>query len=386
MGNTLSFSVTPSEQRRVSLIEAMSGLHADPRGRADAIMVIFFTAAYAFDLVAVAYMLANRNYPPIRCKSPILMAGALVSSILWFVGDIQSKGHVPLKDTPWNNCKAFGMWIGALLGVYALGALVAVRALGLIRVFIMGRPFRGRGLYLVLLAYAVSLLVYGAAVQALPAKKTMYYVDVADVCDFSKGLQAAVFAVLGFNWLVVLVLSWHLCSIKSSFNEVFETVVGCLLVFAVLITSIVMHYVMTAYPLNATYRILNTSINHASTQIFWWTIMGVPMFNCLFRRERYLSEWTLKLLSDGLHNEYDVSGGMGSEKAPLTQQTGKGSPQAASPNARYNDAHLGTSRLEVPIADGDHSDHSGEPISWPWLTDFQQAKEPQSNRRRFQRW
>ncbi|KAJ2805247.1 hypothetical protein H4R21_001333, partial [Coemansia helicoidea] len=347
MGNAISFSVTPSEQLRVNLVKASTGLHVDPRGRGDAAMIIFFISLYAVDLVSVAFVLYNRNYPPIRCKSPIIMSAIMIFSILWFMGDLQGNGHVPLKGTPWNNCKAFGMWINVVLGVCMVSALLAIRTLGLMRVFIMGRPFRGRGLYLSILAYTVCLLIFGTVVQVIPAKKTFYYLDVVDVCYCTDGLQAAIFSAIWITWIPIVVLSWRLRAIKSSFNESREVAIACFVVFSVLTTTTVMHYVLPQYLLNATQRIIATSIDHVSTQVFWWMIMGVPVYNCLFRRQQYLNEWTLKLLSDGLQEEYDVSGS--------NSQAGNAFSSATPLDLHFKEANVGVSRLQIPITDNAHS-------------------------------
>ncbi|KAJ1899326.1 hypothetical protein LPJ66_002179 [Kickxella alabastrina] len=95
MGNQLSFSVTESELNRV-MVGKFGGVTVDPRGQADMIMLIIIASAYCFDVLAVVYMLWNRKYPPIKSKSPIIMAIMMAVSIIWFVGDLQSNGHVPL--------------------------------------------------------------------------------------------------------------------------------------------------------------------------------------------------------------------------------------------------------------------------------------------------
>ncbi|KAJ2716810.1 hypothetical protein H4R19_000416 [Coemansia spiralis] len=388
MGNGLSFSVTPAEQLRADLVSASEGIHVDPRGRGDAIMIVFFATLYSLDAVAVAYMLYNRNYPPIRCKSPILMAAVMAFSVLWLLGDIQSNGHVPLLGTSLQNCKVYGIWISVVLGVCTVSALLAIRTLGLMRVFLMGQPFRGRGLYLPLLLYAVAMIVFGAVVQALPGRLTMYYLDVVDVCYITDGLQAAVFAVVWLIWMGVIVLSWRARTIKSSFNEGREAAIACVIVFSVLTSVTVMHYALPTYPLNATYRILTTSIDHVSTSLFWWIVMGVPLFNCMFRRERYLNEWTLKLLDDGLEVEYDVQP---IDDLPIItimeQQTATLAPSAlpAVPHLYYSDANHVADYLKTPITDV-NNDRQGVPTSWLRIADHRRKNQLQASKPHIPRW
>ncbi|KAJ1726317.1 hypothetical protein LPJ61_005268, partial [Coemansia biformis] len=306
MGNALSASLTESEQQRV---DAAAFMHQklDPRGTADLVMIIVISIVYAFDIAAAGWALYNRNYPPIKCKSPLLMAAILVCTILWFVGDIQANGQVPLRGTPMANCRAFAVWIRIILGVCMASALIALRAYGLHRVFRQGRPFRGWGLYLPFLVYCMCMLAFGIVAQALPEEKSMYYIDAVDLCDASNGFRVAIFAILWVTWVVVACLSWRIRKIKSSFNESRESAMACLAVFAVLIFTTSMHYSLKWFPFRTVYRVLATSFDHLVINMFWWAIMGVPLFNCLFRKQQYLSMWVAKLTEDGLNQQYDVS-------------------------------------------------------------------------------
>ncbi|KAJ1946412.1 hypothetical protein GGF37_001178 [Kickxella alabastrina] len=102
MENQLSFSVTESELNRV-ISSKLARVTVDPRGQADMTMLIIIASAYCLDVLAVVYMLWNRKYPPIKSKSPIIMAMMMAISIIWFVGDLQANGHVPLA-VPLANC------------------------------------------------------------------------------------------------------------------------------------------------------------------------------------------------------------------------------------------------------------------------------------------
>ncbi|KAJ2357536.1 hypothetical protein IWW50_005134 [Coemansia erecta] len=305
MGNRLSFALTASEQQRVKMAQALD-MHLDPRGAADWIMIIVITIVYSIDVLAVLFMLWNRTYSPIKCKSPILMSCMIVSGILWFAGDIQTNGHAPLEHTALTNCKAFGVWVRILLGVCTLSALIAMRAYGLFRVFCKNRPFRGWGLYRPYAVFCLCMVVYGIVSQVVSPSVTIHYMAVVDICYYESGFKASLFALVWVTWLIVAFLSWRIRNIKSSFNEARESLVACSAVFAVLIFTTVMHYTSPLFPLNVRLRILTTSFDHLATNVFWWSVMAVPLFNCLVRRDRYLAEWTAKLRADGLQRMYDV--------------------------------------------------------------------------------
>ncbi|KAJ2513912.1 hypothetical protein H4217_006061, partial [Coemansia sp. RSA 1939] len=166
MGNALSFGTTESEEQRV-LAGGALGLAVDPRGTADIAMITAISAVYGIDAVAVGYLLWNRRYPPLRSKSPAIMAGCMAAAVLWFAGDIQVNGHAPLAATQMTNCRAFGVWVRILLGVCALSALIAMRSYGLYRVFCRNLPYNGLGLYLPFAGYGVCILAYGVVSQAV---------------------------------------------------------------------------------------------------------------------------------------------------------------------------------------------------------------------------
>ncbi|KAJ2723968.1 hypothetical protein H4S00_002372 [Coemansia sp. D1744] len=303
MGNQLSFSQT--EHRREEMAQSQ-GYRLDPRGKADWIMIIIITCVYSINVVAVLFMLWNRKYPPLKCKSPVLMACMMVAGILWFVGDIQANGHVPLEHTPLRNCKAFGVWVRILLGVCTLSTLIAMRSYGLFRVFCKNQPFRGRGLYVPYAAYCLCMLVYGIVSQVVSPSLTIHYLLHVDICYYETGFKASMFAIIWVTWLIVGILSWRIRHIKSSFNEAREMLIACTAVFVVLIFTTVMHYAVPLFPLNVRLRVLTTSFDHLATNVFWWSIMAVPIVSCLVRRDAYLEEWMDKLRQDGLQRMYDV--------------------------------------------------------------------------------
>ncbi|KAJ2777516.1 hypothetical protein H4R18_005120 [Coemansia javaensis] len=306
MGNGLSFRVTERERERVAAA-ALAGLRLDPRGAADAALVVALAAVYGVTLAAAIYALCNRNYPPIRCKAPVLMACIPVAGTVWLAGDTQANGHVPLRGTALENCKAFGLWMRIVFGALTVSALWAARVYGIYRVFALKRPFDGRGLRVAAGAYLAGLLVFGAVVQATAAHKTLFYLDEADICAVSRGLLAAVFAVIWANFAAVFVLSWLVRNVRSAFNEAREMAVACLVVLVVLVCETVMHYASPHYPLTARCRLFVTYACHIGTAVYWWLLMAEPLVNCAFRRERYLARWTARLVSDGLELQYDMS-------------------------------------------------------------------------------
>ncbi|KAJ1901434.1 hypothetical protein LPJ66_000803 [Kickxella alabastrina] len=278
----------------------------DPRGKADLIMLIVISAVYSIDFLAVVYMLWNRNYPPIKSKNVIIMTLLMTVSIVWFIGDLQSNGHLPLANTPLTNCKAFGMWMRVLLGAGGMCSLIALRAYGLYRVFFLFKPYHSMGLYLPFFLYWICAVIVGLILQFLKPAITTQYVGFIDLCEFHNTFLALLFVFLWLSLFMVVAAHWMIRNIKSSFNEGREMMVTCVIMFTVLLTATVVNYSRPQYPLEVYLRIFVTSIDHIATNSLWWLIMGKSLYKCVFYRQRYLDQWIYKLRKDGLQKEYEV--------------------------------------------------------------------------------
>ncbi|KAJ2710140.1 hypothetical protein H4R19_003896 [Coemansia spiralis] len=301
----MSFSLTPAEQDRVNAAAAL-GIRLDPIGKADMALVIVVSAVYGLDLVAVMYLLWNRRWPPLKSKSPGIMAAGVGSCVCWFVGDLQINGHVHLAGTPLANCKVVGVWVRVLLGVCTLSALLALRSYGLFRVFCRNQPGRGAGLYLPFLVYCLFSAVCGVVAQVLSPHITVEYWPALDACYCPKPFRGALYAYIWATWVVIAGINYRIRHIKSAFNESREMAVSCAVVFAVLMFSTAMQFARPDYPFRRTLRLLTTGLDHLGTNIVWWTIMGVPLWNALFNRVAYLEAWTMRLHKDGLQNAYNI--------------------------------------------------------------------------------
>ncbi|KAJ1938297.1 hypothetical protein GGF37_004864 [Kickxella alabastrina] len=308
MGNQLSFSLTESELQRQKNAEGMP-LPLDPRGKADLIMLIIISTVYSFDFLAVVYMVWNRKYAPIKSKNVIIMVLIMLVSAVWFVGDLQSNGHLPLAGTHLMDCKAFGLWMRVILGACGMCSLIALRAHGLYRVFYLYKSYNGLGLYMPFIIYWVCALIVGLISQFMKPEITTQYIELLDICDYNTSFQAVLYSFLWITLLIVIFAHWRIRKIKSSFNEGREMMVTCTIMFIVLLYSTTMNYVLSKYPLNLSQRLTITYMNHFATNSLWWLIMGKPLFKCLFDRQRYLDQWIYKLRKDGFQKEYEIDAG-----------------------------------------------------------------------------
>ncbi|KAJ2779957.1 hypothetical protein H4R18_003703, partial [Coemansia javaensis] len=307
MGNGLSFANAAVEQERVEAAARLLGARLDPRGPGDATVIMVLAAAYAVTCAGAAYMAWHRDYPPIRSKSPLLLAGITVCAVLWFVGGLPSDGHVGLRGTAFENCKAFGMWMRIICGVSSLCGLWAARAYGQFRAFRLGKPFRGRGVYIPLLVFAICLLAFGTVVQVLSPERSLHYVEPLDLCVISSWTSMVVLSINWTIWAAVAALGWMCRNVKTSFREGRETALGCVCVCVVLVSITVVKFAAPRYPLSLRLRILVTAVDHSATNLYLWLIMAKPVLNCIFRRDCYLDQWVGKLVEDGLQLQYAMA-------------------------------------------------------------------------------
>ncbi|KAI7833613.1 hypothetical protein BX661DRAFT_63454 [Kickxella alabastrina] len=312
MGNQVSFTVVESELQRQKTGEMLE-LTVDPRGKSDAILVVIFGFVYLINLIVIGLLLWNRNYPPLKSKGPVLMTLMMLISIIWFIGDLQGNGHLRIAGTVMTNCKAFGLWMRLLLGACTMCVLTALRAYGLYRVFFLNLPYYTIGLYLPFLLYYVLLLIFGIVAQVLNPTQTIQYFAPLDICEYNEAFKTSLFVFLWLTWSVMVGVLWKIRNIRSSFNEGREMLVSCIIILIILLCATTMNYMRPLYPLSLSLRVVTTVLNHCATNALWWIIMMVPMYNCIFNRQQYLSRWIQKLREDGLQNEYDIDSNVGNE-------------------------------------------------------------------------
>ncbi|KAJ1937075.1 hypothetical protein GGF37_005353 [Kickxella alabastrina] len=194
-----------------------------------------------------------------------------------------------------------------LLGACGMCSLIALRAYGLYRVFILNLPYHSLGLYAPFALYWLSALVVGLISQFLDPKITTEFVEPLDLCDFHSGFKGALYAFIWSSVFIVIFVHWKIRNIKSSFNESREMLITCSIICGVLLYATIMNYLRPMYPLDVRLRIINTSLDHLAANSLWWLIMGVPLYKCLFNRSLYLELWINKLRRDGLQREYNVN-------------------------------------------------------------------------------
>ncbi|KAJ2456867.1 hypothetical protein GGF42_003012 [Coemansia sp. RSA 2424] len=302
----MSFEFTPDEQRRVALAQ-LAGIKLDPIGHADLAVVATLGTVYFIDFIAVAFLLWNRKYAPLKSKYPILMSCCLLSMFIWFLGDLVLKSHVHVRGVVLSSCMFFCVWMRVMFGCFMVSGLITIRSYALFCIFRKNCAFRGQYVYWSWSAVGALALVFVLVTYIMPREHTVHYIPLVQMCNMGYTYRAIVQSLLWLTWTVNALINYRLRNITSSFNESREMGVACISVFLLLTFNTVILYAYPMYPTRTSLRVTETLLSHTLANFLWWFIMYESIFNCAFRRKLYLVRWKDKLVRDGLQKQYQIS-------------------------------------------------------------------------------
>ncbi|KAJ1897250.1 hypothetical protein LPJ66_003488 [Kickxella alabastrina] len=227
-----------------------------------------------------------------------------ISAIIWTVGDFEMNGLIELTGL-WKHCRFWVVWVRILFN-YIFACLITLRFYALDRIFIQGKPYKGLALYAPVAALSVILLGYCLVCQFMNPENVVVYVDYAQICMVNDGYRYASVGLLWIPWITSLILVYRLRKIKTSFNELYETLFTCCLGFLILVKSTVVHATHPYYVFSRAFRQSETLIDCIGTNLIVWIMLVYPAYQCMFRRDAYDREWAQKLRTDGYLQKYSV--------------------------------------------------------------------------------
>ncbi|KAJ1663258.1 hypothetical protein IW140_005353 [Coemansia sp. RSA 1813] len=275
------------------------------------------------------------------------MVFLFIGSAFWFVGDIQVNGNVTLAGSVLTNCRAFGFWIQLLLGVCLFSAVLGIRSYMLFHVFRLNMSPRGWRFCVPIIVYFACLVIFGILSLTLNTNDTAKYDPALDVCNSDTPLKKAVFVFAWLSIISIIVLTWLIRNIKSSFDESREMAFACVIMLASILFNTIVQFTHPHYALSRGYRIAATVFDHVTANAVWWALMAWPLFNCMFRRETYLRKWVAQLQQDGLQHQYQLEN---EQSLPLDQPLSHANLQYSS-HIAYSVNNAGV-RLWTPQKDG----------------------------------
>ncbi|KAJ1728406.1 hypothetical protein LPJ61_004048 [Coemansia biformis] len=300
------YDYSPEEKLRVE-VAAFFGIEVDPIGHGDLAAVLGYSLLLAVGFVATVYTWANRHYAPLKAKNIPLMTGIYLHSVFFFLGDLTLCGLVHVRGSFFGDCMLMLIWFRSMFGNFALGSLLTIRSFKLYCIFCRNKPMHGYRRAIPYLLFLALITAVGMIATLVPRKYTVTYIEGVEFCIVNQNLVTAFCILLWCIWAVYMVMVWLLRNVRSSFNEFMEMAISLLLlVVCTIFNQVVLNY-MPRLPTSLRWRLALVTVDQITANYIWWLIMFKPIFNCIFRHDKYLAEWKHKMTSDGLRSQYGMS-------------------------------------------------------------------------------
>ncbi|ORX69405.1 hypothetical protein DL89DRAFT_316814 [Linderina pennispora] len=287
----MSFTFTEKEKGRV-VFASLVGVTLDHIGKADLATIIAITVLYSVQLLAVVYMVLNRNYPPIRAKGVLTMTCVYICGISWFIGGLGTHEVLHLSNKFWSNCTLHIVWLRPVTGEAFIFNLLYLRCIRLFFKYQLHRPFEGMWKYMITITSFAIPVICAVIITLLPKKETVSFVDVLEICNMSPRFKDASTAL---NWTALgtfvvgcLLIHRTICF----FGENRELEVGCIAFIVAQLYHTLVYYKYNLYPSLLKWRLSIILVEQAAVYIAWWTIMYKPLYQCLVHRDEYMVEWS----------------------------------------------------------------------------------------------
>ncbi|ORX67229.1 hypothetical protein DL89DRAFT_269647 [Linderina pennispora] len=293
----MSFSITPEKRERAEWARVF-GFNSDPIGRVDLATVVVFSCIYSLGLIIMVYLVINRRYPPLRAKGVMFFVLMYLASVMWFIGDL-------LAGQPLRRCAVNIAWLRASFGAILVQQLVVVRQFSLYYMFVLGRPFRGKVVYI---TYATVLLLatLGALViTVLPHRMTFWYLPYIDICFVADRFQHAIIVIVWLLWGVVAVVNLQLSRVSMVFGEFRDVVILMAISLITVIVNTVSMLAVQYFPIHLAWRTAVVYTDHICVNLQLYLLLG-------FHHESYLQYWSEVLIGEGGRFAAYYSTGVGS--------------------------------------------------------------------------
>ncbi|KND02031.1 uncharacterized protein SPPG_02534 [Spizellomyces punctatus DAOM BR117] len=267
---------------------------------ADHVAIWIGTGIWCIDVIAVVYAIINYRYPPLKAKQVHLIAVALVASILWWIGNLQATGalgHVGI----FRICLLWGVWVQAIFGVQLLLTVLVYRLYKLHRILIQEKPARGWQFWTTVLIFWLPMPIIGLAAHVLGEQRTIYYHAENDWCQWAPIYKYAMLPlpIVGLSFLLWLNIA--LRNTRKSFNEYREQRIGFIVSLIVLVSYTLVDGVFVVANKLVWARVLQASLVLLAGNIYFWVMLGGPLFGFTFAREAYLEKFRKGLTLSALN-------------------------------------------------------------------------------------
>ncbi|KAJ1960183.1 hypothetical protein GGI12_003941 [Dipsacomyces acuminosporus] len=283
------------------------GIKLDPVGASDKAMIAVVFTLLGLTAVPIILAWVHRDYRPLKAKNLTNITLLLLSGIGWSVGGMIINSLVPITGA-WSNCKLWVIWVRVSF-TYMFLFLLFFRTFTLHRIFILNRPCRGWGYYAPVIVYTAFQLIFNSATQVISPEKTIKYLPDLEMCTLDRAYHISCVLPIIALWLIYLVQMFLIRNIRTSFNEFRESLIIFFGASAMVIELVSLHLGVPKFSMYRTVRILCATFDTLCILLPIWTLLGKPLYMCLFRHDEYLEKWLQVLASDGLSKVYKLQEG-----------------------------------------------------------------------------
>ncbi|KAJ2613907.1 hypothetical protein EV177_002310 [Coemansia sp. RSA 1804] len=279
-----------------SALSSLVGTQLDPIGYTDLATILVCASVYLIQLAAVAYVVVNRKYAPIRALCPLSLAVMYAGSVVWFVGDVFTDDMAHPRGIA-TNCIVTTVWLRMVLGQNVVfGVLLVHAVLAMLRyTFHIDTTHSSRRRWIQFIAtagFAACDIALAIVATLLPKDRTVRFVDVLDVCEFKQAFKNMGVVQAWLLWGASFLISALVASkARCAHNEGRNLVAACVALSAALTFHTVVYYRKPMYPATLGWRIAAVCINQTSCLVAWWIIAGRTIYGCILYRDVYLAEW-----------------------------------------------------------------------------------------------
>ncbi|RKP04647.1 hypothetical protein THASP1DRAFT_26760, partial [Thamnocephalis sphaerospora] len=271
--------------------------------------VVLALTGLTFGLGALALLCAcwYHRFPPLKAKHLPLVSAYYVGAFLWYFGHLQTQGIFGYGGI-WQYCQLWGIWIQYVFGVMLTLGIFNYRLYALYIVFVCGRSFAEAPKLLLVICYFIPIIAI--ALVGVVESEISLALDDNGSCQFTLWYKIALLAVLSAAQVVGAYLSYLVRNIRRSFNEYHEQRIG----LAVAFTCITLNGVMILGQFNYLLygKLIMLFANLAAANVYFWLVLGPPLYGCLFHRKRCLRNFIANLELDSGDPVNHMAGNRGS--------------------------------------------------------------------------
>ncbi|ORX65722.1 hypothetical protein DL89DRAFT_270671 [Linderina pennispora] len=285
-------------------IATLLGYQLELVGPSDYVVIAVGAVLNILTVLLIIFAWLNQTYRPIRAKNLRLTTLMCCACVLWYFGDLATNGHVRLTGK-WRLCKLWSIWCRDA-SVFTYSALMFIRIYALDRVFNKHKSYTGWAYYGPIWALFIIIIAFSVTVQWLDDSVTVAFIETIEICKFGVAFRYANMGLLAIIWIAIAVAMFKIRNIESSFREVRECVIICVLALYLLVATTVVQVCAPDYALKRGLRAYVTFSDLLVSHACLWIILGQPVYMRVFRKD-YEHRWLQRLTRDGFENEYDVA-------------------------------------------------------------------------------